>query len=56
MQDEIKIGDRIRLYHAKSESHIDSVVVDFDEDGNYPSVTIPGDVTIYWGDGWERVA
>lgn len=56
MQDEIKIGDRIKLEHIKSNSFIDSVVVDFDEDDKYPSVTLPGDIVIYWGDGWERVA
>lgn len=56
MQDEIKIGDRIKLEHIKSNSFIDSVVVDFDEGDKYPSVTLPGDIVIYWGDGWERVA
>lgn len=55
MQDDIKIGDRIKLEHIKSNSFIDSVVVDFDEDDKYPSVTLPGDIVIYWGDGWERV-
>lgn len=54
--DEIKIGDRIKLEHIKSNSFIDSVVVDFDDESTIPSVTLPGDITIYWGDGWERVA
>lgn len=60
MQDEIKIGDRIKLEHIKSNSFIDSVVVDFreanEEGNNFPYVELPGDVVIYWGDGWERVA
>ena len=58
--DEIKIGNRIKLEHIKSNSFIDSVVVDFreeNEDGNtLPYVELPGDIVIYWGDGWERVA
>lgn len=60
MNEEIKIGDRIKLEHIKSNSFIDSVVVDFreaNEDGsNLPYVELPGDIVIYWGDGWERVA
>ena len=56
MQDVIKIGDRIKLEHIKSNSFIDSVVTDFDDSGEFRFVEIPGDVVIYWGDGWERVA
>ena len=55
MFEDVKIGDRIRLYHAKSESHIDSVVVNFD-DVEHRWVELPGDVTVYWGDGWGRLA
>lgn len=56
MNEEIKIGDRIKLEHIKSNSFIDSVVVDFDDHGDSAWVAIPGDVMIYWSDGWERVA
>ena len=51
MQDEIKIGDRIKLEHIKSNSFIDSVVLDFSDNW----IDIPGDVTIWLTDGWERV-
>ena len=55
MFDNVTIGDRIKLEHIKSNSFIDSVVVNFD-DKEFSWVELPGDVTIYWGDGWERVA
>lgn len=55
MIEDLKIGDRIKLEHIKSNSFIDTVVVDFD-DKEFRSVEIPGDVVIYWGDGWECVA
>lgn len=55
MIEDLKIGDRIKLEHIKSNSFIDSVVVNFD-DKEFSYVELPGDVAIYWGDGWERVA
>lgn len=55
MIEDLKIGDRIKLEHIKSNSFIDSVVVNFD-DKEFRYVELPGDVTVYWGDGWERVA
>lgn len=55
MNEDLKIGDRIKMEHIKSNSFIDSVVVNFD-DVEYRWVELPGEVTVYWGDGWERVA
>lgn len=55
MIEDVKIGDRIKLEHIKSNSFIDSVVVNFD-DVEHRWVELPGDVTVYWGCGWERVA
>lgn len=54
MFDNVTIGDRIKLEHIKSNSFIDSVVTDYDQDeGRW--VEIPGNLPIYITDGWERV-